>query len=89
MTESKVDLLNSLLLQIFKKQMSDKVPLTNKDQRQDMQKKFRNGKPDKNDKTWKDKDRHEKDMYRRNKRKPSKDGATKDCYDFLVWNDDN
>jgi hypothetical protein len=73
--------------------MSNKVPLTNKDQKQDMQKKIRrNGNTDKSgtrDKIWKDKDRLEKDMYRRNKRKPSRDGTTKDCYDFLVWNDDN
>jgi len=74
--------------------MTDKVPFTNKDQKQDMQKKFR--RTDKTDKTsktadkiWKDKNRLEKDMYRRNKRKPLRDTTTKDCYDFLVWNDDN
>jgi len=72
--------------------MYDKVPVTKKEQRPDKQKKFRRcDKTDKTDKNtvWKDKDRLEKDMYRRNKRKPSRDGSTKDCYDFLVWNDDN
>lgn len=70
--------------------MHDKVFYTNKDQRPDKQKKIRHtDKTSKTDKTWKDKDRLEKDMYRRNKRKPSRDETTKDCYDFLVWNDDN
>ena len=66
---------------------------TNKDQKQDMQKKFRRtGNTDKTCKTdtiWKNKNRLEKDMYRRNKRKPFRDTTTKDCYDFLVKNDDN
>ena len=72
--------------------MHDKVSLTNKEQRPDKQKKVRHtDKTSKTDKnmTWKDKDRLEKDMYRRNKRKPSRDETTKDCYDFLVSNDDN